>query len=99
MSSSFREKIVVVTGAAGGFGSATARGFAAAGAHVVVSDIDGDRARALAADLPSAVAVTTDVTDPEAMRDLVAAAESEFGGLDVMVNNAGLPHRLTPLVD
>ncbi len=47
----------------------------------------------------AAGAVTTDVTDPEAMRDLVAAAELEFGGLDVMVNNAGPPHRLTPLVD
>jgi 3-oxoacyl-[acyl-carrier protein] reductase len=99
MQLSFADKVVVVTGAAGGFGTAIARTFAAAGAHVVVSDIDAVRAGELAADLPSAVAVTTDVTDPDAMRDLIDSAESAFGGVDVMVNNAGLPHRTSDLVD
>jgi 3-oxoacyl-[acyl-carrier protein] reductase len=96
---SFRGQVVIVTGAAGGFGSATARAFAAAGANVVVSDIDGPGAKDVAADLPSAVAVTTDVTDPDAVRELVTVAETTFGGLDILVNNAGLPHRLMPLVD
>ena len=99
MQLSFSNKVVVVTGAAGGFGSATARTFADTGAHVVVSDIDSAGAKKLAAELPSAIAVTTDVTVPEAVRDLVAAAESEFGGIDVMVNNAGVPHRSGALVD
>jgi 3-oxoacyl-[acyl-carrier protein] reductase len=99
MELSFKNKVVVVTGAAGGFGSATARAFAAAGAHVVVSDIDTTGAERLAADLPSAIAVTTDVTDADAMRDLVDASESAFGGIDVMVNNAGVPHRAGNLVD
>ncbi|OZM80842.1 SDR family oxidoreductase [Pseudonocardia sp. MH-G8] len=99
MELSFRNRVVVVTGAAGGFGSAIARTFAAAGAHVVVSDIDSAGAEKLAADLPSAIAVTTDVTDADAMRSLVETAESAFGGIDVMVNNAGVPHRTAALVD
>jgi 3-oxoacyl-[acyl-carrier protein] reductase len=82
MELSFKNKVVVVTGAAGGFGSATARAFAAAGAHVVVSDIDTAGAERLAADLPSAIAVTTDVTDADAMRELVDASESAFGGIE-----------------
>jgi 3-oxoacyl-[acyl-carrier protein] reductase len=96
---SFENRVVVVTGAAGGFGSATARTFADAGAHVVVSDIDAEGAEKVAADLPSAIAVTTDVTDADAVRGLVEAAESAFGGIDVMVNNAGVPHRTCDLVD
>lgn len=99
MELSFRNRVVVVTGAAGGFGSAIARTFAAAGAHVVVSDIDSPGAEKLAADLPSAIAVTTDVTDADAVRSLVETAESAFGGIDVMVNNAGVPHRAAALVD
>lgn len=98
---SFQDRVVVVTGAAGGFGSATARAFADAGAHVVDIDIDIDTAGAegVAADLPSAVVVTTDVTDSAAVADLVEAAECAFGGLDVLVNYAGVPHRRGDLVD
>ncbi|MGW0177185.1 SDR family oxidoreductase [Rhodococcus sp. NPDC003322] len=99
MDISFKDRTVVITGAAGGFGAATARMFAAAGANVVVSDIDGVRAKDLASQLPSAVAVTTDVTDPDAMSELIAAAEGRYGAVHVMVNNAGLPHRSTSLVD
>ena len=96
---SFQNKVVVITGAAGGFGSTTARAFADAGAHVVVSDVDTARAEKVAADLPSAIAVTTDVTSASAMAELMATAESTFGGLDVLVNNAGVPHRKGDLVD
>ncbi|SMC96377.1 SDR family oxidoreductase [Lentzea albidocapillata] len=99
MELSFKDKVVVITGAAGGFGSVTARAFADAGAHVVVSDINTAGAEKLAAELPSAIAVTTDVTEEDAVRDLIATAESAFGGLDVMVNNAGVPHRSSALVD
>jgi 3-oxoacyl-[acyl-carrier protein] reductase len=99
MKLSFDGRTVVVTGAAGGFGSATARTFAEAGANVVVSDIDEGRAKEVADGLPSAIAVHADVTDPEAMERLVATAEERFGRLHVMVNNAGLPHRQAPMID
>lgn len=99
MELSFENKVVVITGAAGGFGSATAQTFADAGAHVVVSDIDASGAAKLAANLPSAVAITADVTRSDQVSALVDAAESAFGGIDVMVNNAGVPHRKSDLVD
>jgi 3-oxoacyl-[acyl-carrier protein] reductase len=92
-------RTVVVTGGAGGFGSATARAFAETGANVVVADIDEGRAKDVAGQLPAALAVRCDVTDETAVRDLVATTVSHFGGLHVMVNNAGLPHLQGPLED
>lgn len=97
MNISFTGRTAIVTGGAGGFGSATARAFADAGANVVVADIDGARAKDLAGELPSAHAVTTDVTDETAVRSLIAETMDRFGALHVMVNNAGLPHRQGPL--
>ena len=87
----FDDKIVVVTGAAGGFGSATARTFAEAGAHVVVSDINLDGARAVAGTLPSAEAARLDVTSPESIQEFFEGIGRRHGGLDVLVNNAGGP--------
>lgn len=99
MDKSFNDHTVIITGAAGGFGAATARLFAESGANVVVSDIDGTRAKEVADSLPSAHAVTTDATDPAAMEALVGESEERFGGVHVMVNNAGLPHRQMRLED
>lgn len=99
MQISFTEKVVVVTGGAGGFGSATAATFARAGAQVVVSDINLERAESVAADLPGAIAVRTDVTSPEDITALFEKVGDEFGGLDVLVNNAGAPTPKTNLVD
>lgn len=99
MEISFADKVVVITGAAGGFGSATARAFGAAGAHVVVSDINIEAAQKVADALPSAIAVQTDVTDPAAIEELIRTAVDKFGGLDVLVNNAGAPNRAGDLED
>jgi 3-oxoacyl-[acyl-carrier protein] reductase len=71
MKLSFEGRAVVVTGGAGGFGAATVRTFAEAGANVVVSDIDGDRAAELAGGLPSAIAVRTDAGVPHRQGPLV----------------------------
>src|SRR3978361_148503 len=64
----FTGKTVLVTGAAGGFGAAIARSFASAGANIVVVDRDGPGAQAVADKLPSALAVTADLTDAEQIR-------------------------------
>lgn len=81
----------MITGAAGGFGSRTAEAFADAGARLVLSDID---AKALAEVTESldveAVGLPGDVRDPGYHHDLVDLALSEFGALDVAVNNAGI---------
>lgn len=87
-----KERTAVVTGAAQGIGARLARGLADAGANVVVVDIaDGS---AVAQEIEraggNAIAMTTDVTDDESLSAMVAAAESAYGGIDVLVNNAAL---------
>ena len=76
----------MVTGGASGIGEATSRVFAAAGATVLIADIDMPRAEKLAAELPGARAVRCDVTDEAGIRDLFVGLEK----LDVLVNNAGI---------
>lgn len=83
-------KVVFITGAAGGIGSATARRLAANGASIVVADVNADGAAALAATLPDALAVTMDVRDTAAAERAVEAALARFGRIDVLVNNAGV---------
>ncbi len=79
-------KTALITGAASGIGEATARVFAAAGARVLIVDIDRPRAEALAAELPGARALVSDVTAEQDVRRIFG----EVNALDVLVNNAGI---------
>lgn len=93
----FTSKVVLVTGSSSGIGAATARRFADEGATVVVNSSSSVEAgEALAAELPSASYVQADIADAEACERLVATAVERHGGLDVLVNNAGvtqvIPH-------
>ena len=87
-------RAAVVTGSAQGLGFAMAEEFARQGARVVISDINADAARAaakrLVADGRQAVAQTCDVTNSDQVEALVRCCVSEFGAIDVMVNNAGI---------
>ncbi|MGW5383489.1 bifunctional aldolase/short-chain dehydrogenase [Nocardia sp. NPDC003963] len=86
-------RIALVTGAASGIGKAVAQRLAAEGACVVVADRDGDKAAEVAAEIGSAdvaIGFGADVTDEEQVRAAVDAAVLAFGGLDLVVNNAGL---------
>jgi NAD(P)-dependent dehydrogenase (short-subunit alcohol dehydrogenase family) len=91
MAIEFADAVAVITGAGSGIGRATAHAFAKRGARVVVTDIDGDRATDVAADLGGdAVAARCDVTsvdDLEAARDL---AVDRFGRVDLVMNNVGV---------
>ncbi|VDR33555.1 Pyridoxal 4-dehydrogenase [Arthrobacter agilis] len=86
-------RIALVTGAASGIGKAIATRLAAEGACVVIADLNIDSAAAVAEELGGAdvaVGVQADVTDPAQVRQAVQAAVLAFGGLDLVVNNAGL---------
>ncbi|WP_225285439.1 bifunctional aldolase/short-chain dehydrogenase [Nocardioides nematodiphilus] len=86
-------RVALVTGAASGIGKATAEKLAAEGACVVIADLSLEKAQAAAAEIGSAdvaVGVQVDVSDAEAVRAAVDAAVLAFGGLDLIVNNAGL---------
>ncbi|KRF22937.1 bifunctional rhamnulose-1-phosphate aldolase/short-chain dehydrogenase [Phycicoccus sp. Soil802] len=86
-------RIALVTGAASGIGKAIATRLAAEGACVVIADLDLAKAQAAAAELGSsdvAVGVQADVTDADAVQAAVDATLLAFGGIDLLVNNAGL---------
>ena len=86
-------RVALVTGGGSGIGRATAQRLAAEGACVVVADRDGESARSVADELglrDVAAAVTADVTDEDAVADAFGAAALAFGGVDLVVNNAGL---------
>jgi 3alpha(or 20beta)-hydroxysteroid dehydrogenase len=84
-------KRALITGAARGQGAAAARLFVAAGARVMIADVLDEPGEALAAELGPAAAYThLDVSNPSSWAAAVEAATSAFGGLDVLVNNAGI---------
>jgi NAD(P)-dependent dehydrogenase (short-subunit alcohol dehydrogenase family) len=88
-------RVALVTGAARGIGRAIAEAYAEHGAHVVVTDIVADGARAVAdainaADSPKAVAVTLDVSDPESVQGAIDKTVAEFGRINILVNNAAI---------
>ena len=84
-------KVALVTGAARGMGESHARRFVAEGARVVLSDVLDDLGEAVAAQLgDAAVFVHHDVTSERSWGEVVSRAEQAFGGLDVLVNNAGI---------
>jgi 3-oxoacyl-[acyl-carrier protein] reductase len=100
-----RDRVAVVTGAGGGIGEAYAKGLAAAGARVVIAEIDKDAgarvAREIAASGGRALALEVDVGSPESTRAMAERAAAELGGIDFLVNNAAIfgGMRLAPYID
>lgn len=92
----YRDAVVLITGGAGGIGSALADHVAQRGGRVVVVDLDGERATAVVQGLPGAaepgrhLAVRADLTDLAQVERVVAEVEAGFGRIDVLVNNAGM---------
>ena len=82
-------KVAVITGAASGIGRATARRFAAEGAHVVVADLDAVNGAALAEAI-GGLFVAVDVADEDSVKALYETTKATYGGIDVLFNNAGI---------
>ncbi len=99
----FAGQVALVTGAAGGMGLDTARAFAAAGAAVVLADVEGDAARSAAGELTDAgydaLGLTCDVADEDQVAALVDRTVDTFGRLDMAFNNAGIMLPLTDAAD
>jgi len=96
-------KVAIVTGGGAGFGEGIARRFAEEGARVIVNDIsetDGKRvAQAILDAGGTAQYVHADISSGDDVAALIAAAASAYGGLDIIVNNAGVPQRNKPMND
>lgn len=91
-------KRAIVTGGASGFGAGIARRFAEEGARVIVADLNLDAARALAAELGDAdLGVKVDVSSAADVAALAETADRLLGGVDIVVNNAGVGHTPRPL--
>jgi 3-oxoacyl-[acyl-carrier protein] reductase len=86
----FERKSVIVTGAGNGIGFAYAQAFASEGASVTIVDIDIAAAEAAEKLVDGSMAVAADVADEASVATMVAAVTDRFGGVDVLVNNAGL---------
>jgi NAD(P)-dependent dehydrogenase (short-subunit alcohol dehydrogenase family) len=99
MSDELAGKIAVITGAAGSVGATTARALAAAGAQLVLTDLDGERLDALVAELGEdhAVGRAGDAADSDHVRETVGLAVERFGGLDIAFANAGISGAIAPL--
>ena len=94
MANHVRGRVIIVTGAAGGFGRLVAEKTAALGARIVAADVNESELDSVCASIVStggeAEAVRADVTEMSEMRDLASRAVERFGAIDVMVNNAGV---------
>jgi NAD(P)-dependent dehydrogenase (short-subunit alcohol dehydrogenase family) len=93
----FVDKVVIVTGAGGGIGSAISRRFAEEGAFIVVTDVNGEAASEVASDIErhggSAVAIAADISKGADCHDLIEQVHGRWGRIDVLVNNAGINRR------
>ncbi len=90
MAGRLENRVAIVTGAAGGIGATSAARLAADGAIVVMADISGEAVSAEAARIAGAVPMTVDLTQEDAVKNMVAAVAERFGRIDILHNNAAI---------
>lgn len=92
----FEGRVVIVTGGALGIGKSYCCGFAEAGAHVVVADLEQEAANRVAQDV-NGLAVQVDVSDEASTKAMAKAAHDRYGRIDILLNNAGLFTTILPM--
>jgi NAD(P)-dependent dehydrogenase (short-subunit alcohol dehydrogenase family) len=92
----FEGRVVIVTGGGLGIGKSYCCGFAEAGAHVVVADIEQEAANRVAQDV-NGLAVQVDVSDEASTKAMAKAAHDRYGRIDILLNNAGLFTTILPM--
>jgi NAD(P)-dependent dehydrogenase (short-subunit alcohol dehydrogenase family) len=92
-----KDKVAVITGAGSGMGRAMAEMFAAEGARVVCADISGNQDAVAAALGQAGIAVRADVSQEADIQNMISVAETRFGRLDILINNAGFGGEMKPL--
>lgn len=93
-------KAAIVTGAASGFGEGIAKRFVSEGAKVIIADINIQAAERVAAEIgDDATALKVDVTNRDDVDNAVRHCKSQFGSVDIVVNNAGATHKNQPMLD
>ena len=95
----FKDKVVLITGAAGGIGLAAARKYAAEGAKVALVDLKLDALEQAAGDMDGALLLSADVSSEDDVKDYIAKTVEAFGRIDVFVNNAGINGDFKPITD
>ncbi|WP_353233710.1 glucose 1-dehydrogenase [Diaphorobacter ruginosibacter] len=100
MYSELNKRVVLVTGGASGLGWATAQAFAGEGALVAIADLEGGPAQRAADQLGAQhIGIACDVSDEQAVDDMVRQVVESLGGVDVVVNSAGIPDAFRPTVE
>lgn len=94
-----KNRVAIVTGGAQGFGLGIVERFAEEGATLMIVDVQGDAAAAVAAKIPGAHAMRADVSKAADWAALVKATMEAFGRIDIVVNNAGVSHRNQPMLE
>ena len=93
-----KDRTAIITGGASGFGAGIARKFVNEGAMVMIADINGEAAAALALELgPAATSCVVDVSSASDMQRLASASQDRYASLDIMINNAGITHLPMPM--
>ena len=94
-----KNKTVIVTGGASGFGEGIVRRFAEEGANIVIADINGDAGKKVSDSIQGSLFCEVDVANNASVKNMIEDSVKKFGSVDVFINNAGIAQRNSPMTE